>query len=183
MKIPPHTANIEPNRPEDGEALPRFGLFDVLVFAVWFGVLSGLAGIAFLRLKGFIGGDAVYLRCHTMWMSPLAGALVMGVVGLAVLPVIWRVSSPVAVRIMFVVLASLSFLSVLVLESARFDRIHFSARLILSIGLAVFLQRLIARRAQAFERFVRRTTIGLVLLVLILTAAVGGWQRLKEHRL
>ena len=161
----------------------RFQPLDMLYFVIWFGVLSGLIQITFLRLKGLIGGGAVYLRCHTMWMSPLASVVVMGVVGLVVLPVLLRLSRPMAVRIAFIVLASMFFLSILVLESARFERIHFLARVILSIGIAVFLQRLIARRTQAFERFVRHTTFSLVLLVLVLTAVVGGWHRFQEHRL
>jgi arylsulfatase A-like enzyme len=116
-------------------------------------------------------------------MSPLANMAVLASVGLAVFAVVVHLSRPRAVRVTFVVFASVFFLNVLVLESGFLSKIHFAAKVILSIGLAVALQRLIARRTQAFERFVRRTTIGLVLLVLILITAVGGRQYFRERRI
>jgi arylsulfatase A-like enzyme len=161
----------------------RFHLWDMFSFVIWFGVLSGLVEIAFLRMKGLIGGGAVYLRCHTMWMSPVVNIAILGAVGLALLPLLRRLSLPMAVRILFIVLASIFFVNVLVLESVRLGRIHFAAKVILAVGLAIFLQRLIARRALSFERFVRRTTIFTLLLVLVLTLAVGGWYHFQERRI
>jgi len=154
----------------------------MLYFVICFGVLSGLAQIAFVQTRRLVGGRTIYLRCHTMWMSPVANAAVLGVVGLAALAVIVRLSRPMAVRIAFVVLASMFFVSVLVLESGFLARINFAAKVMLSVGLSVALQRLIARRALGFERFVRGTTIGLVLLVLVLTVAVGGWKYFQERK-
>ena len=161
----------------------RFRLWDMLYFVIWFGVLSALVEIAFLQIRSLFGGRTFYLRCHTLWMTPTANVAVFGVVGLATLPLLLRLSRPIAVRIAFVALASISFLNVLVIESGILSRIHFVAKVVLAVGLAVFLQRLIARRALGFERFMRRTTIGLVVLVLILTAAVGGWHRFQERRI
>jgi arylsulfatase A-like enzyme len=88
-----------------------------------------------------------------------------------------------AVRIAFIVLASVVLLNVLVLEFAKLSRIHFAAKVILAVGLAVVLQRLIARWASGFERFVRHTTIGLVLLVLVLTVAGVARQHIQERRI
>jgi arylsulfatase A-like enzyme len=116
-------------------------------------------------------------------MSPVANMVVFGIVGLVALPVLRRLSRTMAVRIAFIVMASMFFVSILVLKSARFGQIHFAARVILSIGLSVALQRLLARRALGFERFVRRTTIIMVLLVLGLTLAVGGRQYVREQRI
>jgi arylsulfatase A-like enzyme len=161
----------------------RFRPRDMLYFVIWFGVLSGLAEIAFVQTRRLLGGRTVYLRCHTMWMSPVANVAVLGLVGLAALLVIVRLSRPMAVRIAFVVLASMVFVNGLVIESARLSRIHFAAKVILAVGLAGALQHLIARRALGFERFVRRTTIGLVLLVLVLTVAVTGWRHFQERRM
>ncbi len=185
MNMPSHKMNTEWNRQETRNARPRFRPWDMLYFVIWFGVLSGLAEIAILRTKGLVTGSrfVVYLRCHTMWMSPVADVAVLGVVGLAALPVIVRLSRPMAVRIAFVVLASMVFVNILVLESQTLSRIHFAAKVILAVGLAVALQHLIAQRTLGFERFVRRTTIGLVLLVLVLTVAVGGWKHFQERRM
>jgi hypothetical protein len=154
----------------------------MLYFVVWFGVLSALGGIAFLWMKGFIGGATVYLRCHSMWMAPAVNVAILGIAGLAALPVVMRLSRPMALRVTCVVLGSVGFLGILCLESGRtFSRIHFIPKVILAVGLAIALQSLIARCALGFERFVRHTTIGLILLVLVLTAVVGGRQYFHER--
>ncbi|MHC4596947.1 MAG: sulfatase-like hydrolase/transferase, partial [Planctomycetota bacterium] len=175
--------NTKQNKLEVGNVERRFRLWDMLYFVIWFGVLSGLAEIALPQMKELVGGRTVYLRCHTVWMSPVANVIVLGSVGLAALLVIVRLSRPMAVRIVFVVLASMVFVNVLVLESQILSRISFAAKVILAIGLAIALQRLISRRALGFERFVRRTTFGLVLLVLVLTVAFGGRQHFQERRI
>ena len=72
----------------------HFRLLDMLYFIIWFGVLSGLAGIIFLRMKGFVGGATVYLLCHTMWMTPTVNVAILGIAGLAALPVVMRLSRP-----------------------------------------------------------------------------------------
>ena len=167
---------MKQNKQKNYNTKARFRLLDMLCFVVWFGVLSGLAGIAFLRTKGLFGGATVYLRYHTMWMTPSVNVLILGVAGLAALPFVMRLSRPMALRITCVVLGSVGFLNILCLESRRtFSRIHFIPKVILAIGLAIALQRLIAWRAQGFERWVRRTIPVMLLLVIVLTLAVGGW--------
>ncbi|MHC4558956.1 MAG: hypothetical protein ACYS80_16825, partial [Planctomycetota bacterium] len=169
MPIPKN--NTKSNKLENVNTGARFALLNILYFVIWFGVLSGLAEVALPQMNELIGGRTVFLRCHTIWMSPLANVVVLGIVGLIALPLLLRLSRPMAVRIAFIVLASVVLLNVLVLEFAKLSRIHFAAKVILAVGLAVVLQRLIARWASGFERFVRHTTIGLVLLVLVLTVA------------
>jgi hypothetical protein len=162
----------------------RFRLLDMLCFVIWFGVLSGLAGIAFLRTKGLVGGATVYLRCHTMWMTPSVNVLILGIAGLAALPVVMRLSRPMALRITCVVLGSVGFLNILCLESRRtFSRIHFIPKVILAFGLAIALQHLIAWRPQGFERWSRRTIPVLLLLVIVLTLAVGGRQHFQKNEI
>ncbi|MHC4558955.1 MAG: sulfatase [Planctomycetota bacterium] len=173
--------DTKPNKLENVNAGARFGLLNILYFVIWFGVLSGLAEVALPQMNELIGGRTVFLRCHTIWMSPLANVAVLGIVGLISLPLLLRLSRPMAVRIAFIVLASVVFLNVLVLEFAKLSRIHFAAKVVLAIGLAVVLQRLIARRTLGFERFVRRTTIGLVLLVLVLTVAISSHRHFLER--
>ena len=164
---------------------PRFKPWDMLYFVIWFGVLSGLAEVAFFQMKGLVGGGIVYLRCNTVWMTPAVNVVILGILGLAALPVVVRLSRPMALRVTCVILGSVSFLSILCLESRRtFSRIHFIPKVIMAIALAIVLQRLIGRWAHGFERFVRRTTmIGLVLLVLVLTVAVGGWRHFQEREI
>ncbi|MDT8303936.1 MAG: sulfatase [Sedimentisphaerales bacterium] len=162
-------------------AEPRFKPWDMLYFVMWFGVLSGLAEVVLPQMNQLIGGRNVFLRSHTIWMSPLANVAVLGIVGLILSPLLQRVSRPMAVRVASIVLASVVFLNTLVLEFARLSGIHFAAKVVLAVGLAVVLQRLIARWAHGFERFVRRTTIGLVLLVLVLTITISGYRHFQER--
>ncbi|MCP4609838.1 MAG: sulfatase-like hydrolase/transferase [Planctomycetes bacterium] len=173
--------DTKPNKLENVNTGARFGLLDMLYFAIWFGVLSGLAEVALPQMNQLIGGRIVFLRSHTIWMSPLASIAVLGIVALAVLPLLLRLSRPMAVRIAFIILASVVFLNVLVLEFARLSQINFVAKVILAVGLAIALQRLIARRTFGFERFVRHTTIALVLLVLVVTVAISGYRHIKER--
>jgi hypothetical protein len=179
--MPLQKMDTKQNKLENVNAGAGFGLLDMLYFAIWFGVLSGLAEVALPQMNQLIGGRIVFLRSHTIWMSPLVNVAVLGIVGLIALPLLLRLSRPMAVRIAFIVLASVVFLNVLVLEFARFSRIHFAAKVILAIGLASVLQRFIAWLTSDFERFVRRTTIGLVLLVLVLTVAISGYRYIQER--
>jgi arylsulfatase A-like enzyme len=178
--MPLRKINTKRNRLEVLSAEPRFRSWDILYFVIWFGVLSGLADIAFPLMKSLVWGEALYLNWHRMWMAPVVAVAILGIAGLTALPVIVRLSRPMAIRFTCVVLGSVGFLSILCLESRRtFSRIHFIPKVILAIGLAIALQRLIARWTFGFERFIRRTTIGLVLLVLVLTVALGGWQHFQ----
>ncbi|MCP4609835.1 MAG: sulfatase [Planctomycetes bacterium] len=124
------------------------------------------------------------MRYHMIWMSPTMNVAILGIVGLVVLPVVVRLSRLMAIRITCVLLGSASFLNFLCLPSQRtFSRIHFFPKVILAVGLAIVLQGLIRRRMHVLERFVRCTTIGLVLLVLVVAGSIGGWQHFREHRL
>ncbi|MDT8302507.1 MAG: sulfatase [Sedimentisphaerales bacterium] len=169
------------NKLENGNAGARFGLLDMLHFIIWFSVLSGLVEVTLPQMNELIGGRTVFLHCHTIWMSPLANVVVIGIVSLILLPLLLRLPRSIAVRISFIVLASIVFLNILNLEFARLSRIHFVAKVVLAIGLAVVLQRFIAPRTSGFERFVRRSTIGLILLVLVLTLSISSHRHLRER--
>jgi len=172
--------DTKPNKFYNVNTGAGFGLLDILYFVIWFGVLSGLAEVALPQMNQLIGGKTVFLRSHTIWMSPLANVAVLSLVGIILLPFLLRLSRPMAVRIAFFVLASMVFLNILLLQFSKLSRIHFAAKVVLAIGLAVVLQRVIARRTSGFVRFVRHTTIGLVLLVLVLAVAVSGNRHLRE---
>jgi len=183
LNMPLAKNNTKQSKLNNVNAEARFGPLDMMYFVTWFGILSGLAEVALPQMNKLIGGRAVFLRSHTIWMSPLANAAVLGIVGLIALPLLLRLSRPMAVRVAFIVLASVVFLNTLVLDFARLSGIHFTAKVVLAVGLAVVLQRLIARRALGFERFVRRNTIGLMLLVLIVTVAISGYRHFQERRI
>ncbi|MCP4609837.1 MAG: sulfatase [Planctomycetes bacterium] len=57
------------------------------------------------------------------------------------------------------------------------------SKIILAVGLSVALQRLVAIRTFGFERLVRHTMIGMVLLVLVLTVAIGSHRYFHERKI
>lgn len=160
-----------------------FSLADMLYFIIWFGVISGLAEVVLPQMNKLRGGRAVFLRSHTIWMSPLANVVVIGIVGLIIFSLLLCLSRPKAVRISFILLASVVFLNILVLNFEFLSRINFVAKLILAIGLSIVLYRFITWWRIDFERLVRRTTLGLVLLVLISAVIISGHRYFKERNI
>jgi arylsulfatase A-like enzyme len=78
-------------------------------------------------------------------------------------------------------LGSVVFLNILCLESRQtFSRIHFLPKVILAVGLAISVQRLIARRTQGFEWLVRRTAVVFVFLIATTAIGVQVWQHFQK---
>lgn len=168
---------------ESENTLKHFGLIEMIYFSIWFGILSVLIEITFLETKELMGGATFFLRYQKMWMAPTVNVIILLILGLFAMPVTLRLSRPIAIRVICVLFGSVSFLSILCLESrTTFSRIHFVPKVILAIGLAITLQRLISHYALVFDRFVRRTTVSLVLLVLVLTAVLGVKQYYHESK-
>lgn len=135
-------------------------------------------------MKGLAGGKIVHLRCYMMWMTPTVNVAILGLTGLVALPFVRRLSRPMALRVICVVLGSISFLSILCLESrSTFSRIYFIPKVFLAIGLATVLQRLILRWLLSFERLIRHTIFFVVLLVLVLTISIGGRKYYHERKI
>jgi len=168
--------NAKKDKLEHANSKDRLKPADLLRFAIWFGILSGLAEVVLPQLNELRGGRVVFLRIHRVWMSPSVNLVIFGILGLIILPFLLHLSRSTAVLIVFIILSSLFFLNVLLLNFTLLSRIHFTAKVILAIGLSIAMQRLIAWSRINFEKVVRCTTVPLLLLVLILTMIAGGWQ-------
>ncbi len=165
-------------------AKARFRAFDMLVFIICFSAVTGVGEVVFPIARHMISGDPVYVRSYEIWAPLVTDLAIIGVAGLLALPVVMRLSRPMAIRVTCAVLGSVGFLSILCLESRLIlSRIHFIPKLILAVSLAIAVQRLIARRTQGFERLVRCTTVVLVLLVATVAVTVGCWRRFNENKI
>src|SRR5262249_56237337 len=74
---PPGGVRAEPPAPA-----ARLGPSHVLALAVWFGVLAGLCELPVIALKVYGLGRVLRVSADTLWMAPLADALLFAVPGL-----------------------------------------------------------------------------------------------------
>jgi hypothetical protein len=119
----------------------RVGFAGVLLFALWFGIATGLAEATLIvghdrLIQGFI-----YLSPHVVWMAPLANVLWFLVPGIPLALVAARRPDGISPRLMLGVFASLAWLCMLFLPS----KLHWSAALLLALGLGVQSARLLSR--------------------------------------
>jgi arylsulfatase A-like enzyme len=174
---------VKNNKQETQCAELRFKPWDMLVFVICFSAVTGVGEVVFPIVKQILLGDPVYVNSFEIWATPLANLVIIGIVALLASPVVMRLTRPIAIRVTCTVLGSVVFLNILCLESRQtFSRIHFLPKVILAVGLAISVQRLIARRTRGFECLVKRTAVVLVFLVATTTVGVQIWQHFQKSR-
>ena len=159
---------------------------ELLLFAVWFGLFTGLgqvalrAALVFLRdhMSFFSPRTAwVFFRPDLLWMAPLADVVLFVSLVLILLLTArrWpRLASPHVATAMFIFLTS----SVVLLMNGR---LHIVAVLLLAAGLAAQIARMVAARTYMLRAVIRRTTGWMIALVIVLTISSHTWQILGER--
>jgi arylsulfatase A-like enzyme len=131
--------------------------------------LLGLSlGLAVGALEGFLvdgfrlfGHDARGdVSRHVIWMAPVASGLLFGAIGVALWPLARRWPRLVSVPVLLVVLGTPAIFG---LTRSLGQGIMTWAAWVLSLGIAVFLARAAARRAERAHRLMGRATRGLAL--------------------
>jgi arylsulfatase A-like enzyme len=150
----------------------------LLLIAVWFALLTGLAEAFIMAEKRIFFGRYIFLSPHVAWMAPVANLFIFAIPTFLLLLVIWRWPRLITFSKAATVFAFLSFVCMLFMVTW----LHTYAALVLAAGLAVQGVRLIGTRFESFYSVVRRTTLWLATLTVALAAGVYGWQRLAEHR-
>jgi arylsulfatase A-like enzyme len=151
----------------------------LLRIALWFALLAGLGEVALLAVaKYFLNRYIDYLGQHSVWMAPLADAILFAIPGLLLLLLAWRWPRLVTMRVAVFIYAFLALVSWLLL----YQRLHIYAALVLAAGLATQAARLASTRVDWFYRLVRRSTVWLVALVLALALGMSGFRWIGERR-
>lgn len=143
----------------------------LLLWAAWFGLLTGLAEVLLLAIKKYVLHGYVHEGLHVVWTAPIAGIFLFSVAGFIFFLIMWRWPRLIVLRFVAFVFAFLGCLSSLLL----IKQLSVYAVLLLACGLAVQMTRLITRHLQAFNLIVRCTTGGLVVLLGALAAGVYAW--------
>jgi arylsulfatase A-like enzyme len=150
----------------------------LLVIALWFGLTAGLIEVIVLALRHSLVTPIMELSRDFVWMTPLSIAAAILVVSMCIMSIrlIWR-HAPVTAGVIFmgILFAALELLLFI-------PRIHHGAILILAIGLAVQLTRVLLARRNAFASVARKMTPWLAVIVLCLGAGSRGLRILSERK-
>jgi arylsulfatase A-like enzyme len=155
----------------------RTAASNILLTAIWVGLLVGLAEVSVRAVQVFVVHQWIWLSPDVVWMAPLADVSLLGIAACVLLlggrrwP---RLASCWSVLFVF------TFLGLLgpILFIPRLDRY---AALLLACGLAAQLARIIVVRFDALQLLVRKTTFPFAIIVLALSLSVTGW-RMFETR-
>jgi arylsulfatase A-like enzyme len=168
---------------ERSQSTVREQLTQLLILAVWFGLLTGFAEVSLLTVRKFFlhqfKGFFVEFNPHVVWMAPLSDLVLLTIVGLVLCAAGLLWPKLISLRVAGVVCAFLTFLSLLL----TIRSLHLYAKLPLAAGLAVVSVRFIGARGRGFQAAIFwRTTKWMLALVAALFVGVHGWQWLAERR-
>ena len=151
--------------------------WSILLVAVWFGLAVGLSEVLVRGVQVFLLHQWIWLSPHVVWMAPLAEVSLLVIAGcfLVLGGRVWpRLASHWSVLFIFTFLGLLGPL-------LSIPRLHHYAAVLVACGVGAQLTRMIVIRFDAFQSFVRKSTLPLVVVILVLTVSVTGL-RLLETR-
>jgi len=159
--------------PPPGKPSLSLGSFAVLV--LWFGLLAGIGELLVLGWDKFASGKLVFTTRHVVWMTPLADVIYVAAIA---------IPARLVSRGRLTLQATIMICGTVTIASWLFmlPILHPLANLVLAVGGALQLSRVMARRGPAFTRFAQRTTKWLLAVVLVATGAVPGWAWWQQGR-
>jgi arylsulfatase A-like enzyme len=151
----------------------------LLVIAVWFGLLTGLAEASLLTIaRHFLNRYISYVGRDFVWMAPLAELFFFAFAAVILLLPAFLWSRLIIPRVAIFIFAFLAFINILLI----YQRLHLFAALVLAVGLATQTARFLAAHINRFYGLVRRTTVWIAVLVVGLGVGSSGWQWMAERR-
>lgn len=152
----------------------------LLLLAVWFGLLSGIVElmVQVVTRKIIHPNEISLIAFDFFWMIPLAQVILFSLVGLVFFLVALRWPRLVPVRLAVFAFAFLAFANLRFISY----KVHQYAWLILAAGFATPVSYLIMKRELSFRKLVRRTTVWIVTIVVVLAVSIHGWKFLEERR-
>lgn len=139
----------------------------VLWLALWFGLGTGVAEVVLLGVRKFLLHRFLFLSVDAVWMAPLADAILFLIVGLGL--IVLRLLLPRRIPLPPVLFFTAMGTFTLLLMYGPLSKV---AALIIGLGLGVQAVRMTTRHEAGFLRMVRRTTLMLAALVLVLGIGV-----------
>ena len=149
---------------------------DIIVLALWFGLVAGLVEGVVLRVSR-PPGWVTWSPNEILWISPLVEALLFGVAALALVGVARLSPSLPVLRIAVFLFGLLMFFDWATLKG----HIRQSAGLILAAGLAVTLARLFKRHQEQMLAGCRKTLPWILGGVLLLLVGLEAVARVHEY--
>ena len=149
---------------------------DIVVLALWFGLMTGLVDATILNFTR-PSGLAMRLPSDMFWISPLLDAFLFGVVGLVLVGVALLSPGLPILRSAVFLFGWLTFFDWAMLKG----HIRHSAGLILAAGLAVTLMRWFQRHPQQMLAGCRKTLPWILSGVLLFLVGLEGGAWLREH--
>lgn len=152
----------------------------VLWLALWFGLGTGVAEVILLGIRKFVLHRFLFLSVDAVWMAPLADAILFLIVGLGL--IVLRLLLPRRIPLPPVLFFTAMGTFTLLLMYGPLSKV---AALIIGLGLGVQAVRMTTRHEAGFLRMVRRTTLMLAALVLVLGVGVRimlaqRWRNYKQ---
>jgi arylsulfatase A-like enzyme len=162
------------------EAGNRLGPLEVLMLSAWCGLAAGELEVGrWVLYRALSSVSGLYLMTrHFVWLIPLVDLLCflgIGVV-LAAATIRWpRRAGWISPR----VICALALLSILLTVTGR---IYFEAWLILALGIASCLCRVLERHPSGVRRWVTQSLPVLLMMVVVQAGWIFGGERLKQWR-
>ena len=162
-----------PERP----ARVSIGAGMVLVLGVWIGLIAGYVDLIFLLInKNVFYRDFYRLGSDFPWLIPL-GVTIVVLIPTLLLALIAKILGSIRLSVPLGLLSLLGFLDF----CARI-RLENWATAIVCAAMVIQLLRVVRRRGPAFLRFVRRSVIWLVVLLLAIAGTTVGGRVWAEYR-
>lgn len=164
-------------------ALPPAGPAGLVLVACWLGLLAGLGEAWYILQRAFYRGLVVpgllNASQHTVWMTPLAGLLALGALGVAGATLHRLAPARIPPRTVVVALMAIGLFG-LVMATGR---LHWAAAAILGLGAALRLRGVVSPGAGELVGAARRSMGWLVVAIALAGALVplGEWWRERRQ--
>ena len=179
MKLKSHNFSEGANMTRADQQTDSFSPLKILLAAVWFGLLTGLAEAIFrVSVKYFFPEIVVRLNSHILWMAPLMEMIIFILLGGILALLSWQFPRLFTNRVVYSFLAFFSFLALLL----PLPQLHLYVKLILAAGVSVQTARIVGKRQEVFYRLVRNTSAWLIAAIIALALGSFIWEKYAEHQ-
>ncbi len=166
----------------DGQSQSAISATDLMLVAVWFGLMTGLGEAYYYVLRVFYlhrpTPGVIGISQHAVWMSPLANLIVFTLAGGLLVGARRTLKSWVDTRTLIGALASLGFLAVTMATGG----LHWVATAALSAGIGATIRRELSPSGSDAVMIARRSFGALAAFVIVLGLGVPVLELARERQ-